>query len=314
MLSTGVLGHLTDERPEARVTVACGPLAESLFAAAPEVERVIVLRKRPYAGHWRDLWRACIGIRWDLIVDLRNTAVSRLLVARRRIVKGGGRAAAEHVVVELGRLLGLPQPPSPRLWLDEARRAAGARLIPPGPPVLALAPSANWAAKIWPADRFASLARRLTGSEGPLPGGRVAVLAAEGERAIAQPVIDALPEDRRIDLVGRTDPALAGACLERSTLYVGNDTGLSHIAAAAGVPTLVLFGPGYPDRYGPWGPLTAIARTAIPREALFETPGYHHTTTGTLMESLSVDMADEAAQALMARADAAGRDPVTGPG
>ena len=42
----------------------------------------------------------------------------------------------------------------------------------------------------------------------------------------------------RIDLVGATDPLLAGACLARSALFVGNDSGLMHIAAAVGIPTI----------------------------------------------------------------------------
>jgi heptosyltransferase-3 len=80
------------------------------------------------------------------------------------------------------------------------------------------------------------------------------VLGAPDEHREADPVIASLPANRVIDLVGQTDPLLAAAWLARADLYIGNDSGLTHLAAAAGAPTLALFGPGLPARYRPWGP------------------------------------------------------------
>ena len=130
-----------------------------------------------------------------------------------------------------------------------------------------------------------------------LPDARVAVFAAAQERALAQPVIDAVPTARLIDLVGAVDLTTAAAALGRCALFVGNDSGLMHIAAAAGAPTLGLFGPSRPENYAPWGPRGAVARASIPYEKLFP-PDYDRRTTGTLMDSLSVDAVEEAATAL----------------
>jgi lipopolysaccharide export system permease protein len=63
-----------------------------------------------------------------------------------------------------------------------------------------------------------------------------------------------------IDLVGKTDPLEAAACLSRATLCIANDSGLMHIAAAMGTPTLGLFGPSFDCEYAPHGPRTAIVR------------------------------------------------------
>jgi ADP-heptose:LPS heptosyltransferase len=82
-------------------------------------------------------------------------------------------------------------------------------------------------------------------------------------------------------------------------MFIGNDTGLMHIAAAAGTPTLGLFGPSPVEQYAPWGRYTAVVRTALPREAMFG-PNFNHRTTDTLMDSLSVEMAEEAARRLLA--------------
>ncbi len=97
---------------------------------------------------------------------------------------------------------------------------------------------------------------------GPLAGARVAVFAGPGaqERALAAPVLAALPE--AIDLCGRLTLPQAAACLMRSALFVGNDSGLMHLAAAAGTPTLGLFGPTPPEEYAPAGRCTAFARAS----------------------------------------------------
>lgn len=257
VLTTGLLGHLVDTRPEARFTIACGPIPAPLFRAVPRLADLIALPKRRWAGHWLTLWRRTVGRRWGLVVDLRDSAVSRLIRADRRAVyRMSGQGL--HKVEDLGRLFRLTPPPSPRLWLDDAARAeAAARLGGPGP-FLAVGPAANWPGKEWPADRFAELADRLTGPAGPLAGARTLVLAGPGEEARCRPVLDRLGPDRAVDLVGRTDPLLAGACLARARLYIGNDSGLMHLAAAAGTPTLGLFGPTPADIYGPWGPHAAL--------------------------------------------------------
>jgi ADP-heptose:LPS heptosyltransferase len=162
---------------------------------------------------------------------------------------------------------------------------------------LAIGPAANWRGKQWRAERFAELALRLTAAGGLLPGFRVAVLAAPNEREQAEPLLEAIPVDRSIDLVGKIDLPTAFAVLRRCAMFVGNDTGLMHLAAAADTPTLGLFGPSPVAQYAPWGRHTAYVRSTDPPEVMFG-PGFDHRTTDTLMDGLSVDAAEEAAVGL----------------
>ncbi len=300
VLSSAVLGHLIDQHPGARPTVVCGPVPAALFAAVPNLERLVVMNKRRFGGHWLKLWWACVGRRWDVVVDLRGSAIAWFLPARRRHVMGRRRPGC-HRVEELAAVLGLWPPPAPRLWLGPEQAAAAARLIPAGGPVLAVGPAANWRGKEWRAERVAALVERLTGAQGILPRARVAVFAAAAERRQAQAVIDAVPAARRIDLVGAVDPATAGACLGRCGLYVGNDSGLMHLAAASGIPTLGLFGPSHAYRYAPWGERTGYVRTRESCDELVTAPGFDHRATDTLMDGLSVTAAAEAAEALWRR-------------
>ena len=292
VLSSGLVAHMIERHPDARFTIACGGPAAPLFEAVPGLERLIVLEKRPFHAHWLALWLAAAATRWDLVVDLRGSALAWFLLAgERRRMKY--RDDGQHRVVELGRILGIDPPPAPAVWPSSAARHAAEALVPAGACVLAIGPAANWGGKQWPAERFAELARRATGEDGILPGGRIAVLGAEGERAAVAPVLDALPADRVIDLVGRPLP-VAAACIALTDLFVGNDSGLMHVAAATGTPTLGLFGPSPEKRYGPWGPRCAYVRTEESHAELVGAPDFDHRSQRSLMGSLTVEKAYEA--------------------
>ena len=297
VLSTGLLSYLIDRHPTATLTIAAGPVAAPLFEAVPRLERLVIVEKRRWSAHWLPFYAAVATRRWDIVVDLRGSALAWLLRTGERRVMGKGDER-EHRVRQLGRLFGLDPPPSPRLWTAPHHERAADALISAGPPILAIGPAANWRGKQWRAERFAELAQRLT-TEGQLAGAgaRVAVMAAAHERRQAEPLLAAIPRHRQVDLVGKVDLITAVAVLRRCAMFIGNDTGLMHMAAAAGTPTLGLFGPSPSSQYAPWGEFTALVRSADPPEAMFG-PGFDHRTTDTLMDGLSIDAAEAGARRL----------------
>ncbi len=301
ILSMGVLSRILEQNPGLKVTVACGPAAASLFEAVPGLERVIVLDKMLGSLHWAYMWAQTVGRYWDILIDLRNAPVTYLLAAKKRYRMIRSRDGG-HRIRTLSRVIGAEDdPPAPKLWVDEARRTLARRLIPDGSPVLAIGPTANWRGKQWRGESFAELIARLTAPNGILPGARVAIFGRDDERPMALPVIESVPEERLIDLVGRIDLLTVSACLERTSLYIGNDSGLMHLAAASGIPTLGLFGPSPSDQYAPWGPLCDHVQASKGFEEIFP-ENFDHRNTDTLMDSLSVDDAEEAASKLWARA------------
>ncbi len=266
VLSTGLLGYLIETYPTSRITIACGPDAAGLFTCMPNLERLIAMDKRPYGRHWLPLWASTVGRLWDLVVDIRGSAIAWLVPTRQRAVM---RRSGGHKTAQLAAILGLDPPPLPVVWTDASDRALAAELVPSGSPVVALGPTANWTGKVWPPERFAALFRRLAHDTrdplgNPLAGARAAVFAGPGahERALAEPLLAALPD--AIDLCGRLTLRQAAACLGRSALFVGNDSGLMHLAAAAGSPTLGLFGPTSAAEYAPAGRRTAFAVASEP--------------------------------------------------
>ncbi|MBJ7250382.1 MAG: glycosyltransferase family 9 protein [Acetobacteraceae bacterium] len=288
VLSTGLLDHLMRAHPEARFTIVCGRVAEGVFRRMPRLDRLIAVEKRRYSLHWLEIWGQLATTRWDLVVDLRASAIAWLLWTRRRAVIQGGRRPG-HRLTHLAALLGVEPPPLPVIWTSPEDTTRAAALLPEGRPWLVLGPTANWHRKVWPAERFAELALRLTAPDGALPGAGIVILGGPGdqERSMATPVLTALPQ--ALDLVGKLDLPEVAAVLARAAIFIGNDSGLMHLAAAAGAPTLGLFGPTPSDEYGPAGPKAQAVLADGP-------PGQG------AMEDLPVARVLEAAKALISQA------------
>jgi heptosyltransferase-3 len=302
VISTGAYDHFARLYPDAKFTVACGPLVTGLFEAAPGIERVIPVKKEKYNLHWFRLGREVVGTKWDIIIDLRNSLLSRLLPAKQKYI-WGKQDRKKHKVEQVAEVIGVSPPPAPTLWFNDATKAAAAKLVPDGTtPILAVGPAANWLAKTWPHENFIDLIQKLTAQDGILPDARIAVFAAPGEEDVAYKVLNAFPEERRIDVIAKAKPVVVAAAIARCAFYVGNDSGLMHSAAAIGIPTLGLFGPSWPHLYSPWGKRTAWVSTTKNFAQLTDYPGYDPKTAPCLMNDLPVNTAFEAAVKLWASA------------
>ena len=290
VLSTGLLDHIAQTHPTAKVTIVCSPLTSSLFQGYPNLERVIALTKKKHHKHWIDLWKGVAGTHWDMVVDLRNSAVSRLIRAKVRHIYGRRVDRNAHKVQQNAAVMDLGSAPSPRLWFTDEQKAAARAFIPDGAPVLGVGPTANWLAKTWPVERFIDVIGTMIADDGAMPGARVAVFSAPGEEAPARAVLSTIPEAQRIDVIAKTDPGTAAATLSLCGFYIGNDSGLMHCAAATGIPVLGLFGPSYPHLYQPWGAKADYISTPESFGALIDYEGYSPDNAPCLMETLSVEM------------------------
>jgi ADP-heptose:LPS heptosyltransferase len=117
--------------------------------------------------------------------------------------------------------------PSPERRPEHFGLAAPYALLIPGA-------SATRPGKRWPAERYAELAQRLMAN-----GLAVGVIGGPGEADIGRTITDAAPGVK--NLIGQTDYAQIAGLGARAALAIGNDTGPTHVVAAAGAPTVVLF-------------------------------------------------------------------------
>ncbi len=114
-------------------------------------------------------------------------------------------------------------------------------------PLVTFHPGASKEPRAWHPDRFASLGRRLSERN----GARIILLGSSGERRLLERIARGVP--REVVFLPAADLRIkvAAAIVERSHLFVGNDSGPMHMAAALGVPTVAIFGPGTPRRTAP---------------------------------------------------------------
>ena len=118
VISSGVIREIARQVPGAQITVACGRPPAPFFRNAPGVVRTIVLDKKKMAGHWVDLWRQARSTRWDLVIDIRGSALSYLIPAKRRIVYNRSWETGLRKVEMVSRLMGAPAPLNPEIFLD----------------------------------------------------------------------------------------------------------------------------------------------------------------------------------------------------
>lgn len=229
--------------------------ANERLAAQLRAERadVAISFANSFIAAWR-LWRARAAERIGYRRDGRSWLLTRAVPPPRR-----GEVPRHHCYyyLELLRRSGLIETIEPvraiRLVVaDELRAAAERRLqqAGAGAPRVALAPGASYGpAKCWPPERFAAAAERFQ----HLYGASILLVGTAAERALADRIAASLRR-AAINLAGETSTAELAAVLACCQLFVGNDAGAMHVAAAVGLPVVAIFGPTDPEATGPVSP------------------------------------------------------------
>ncbi len=143
--------------------------------------------------------------------------------------------------------------------------------LPEGEAYAVVHAGARWASRRWPARRFAAVADALSRQ-----GLRVVLTGTAAERELNATVAAAM-HAAPLDLTGRTDLWGLGALVASARLVVSNDTGLSHVAAALGTPSVVVSCGSDVER---WAPLAAQWHRVLWRDAPCRPCGHEHCTVG----------------------------------
>jgi heptosyltransferase-2 len=263
LLTLPLLRRLKESLPGARVSVLTLPKNGDVFRNNPWVDEVLLDDKRGAHAGPLGTWRIASELRrkgFDLAViphrSLRSALVARLAGIPRRV--GFATSAGSFLLTDavpfawlthdLERNLALARPlgGETRTFIGEARYVA------PAPPSRALAaalsaagiapdarlagvhPGAAWATKRWLPERFAELCRRLK-ADGLTP----VLVGGPGDAALGAELARA---SGAADLTGKTDLEDLKSLMGRLSLFVTNDSGPMHLAAAAGVPVVAIFG------------------------------------------------------------------------
>jgi heptosyltransferase III len=255
VLTTPALEILRDARPDLRVAVAVEDRFRAVFEDHPAVEALLPPSVRAVRAWKPELllnlhggvasarMAALSGARFRAgFAHYRHRFLYNVKIPRAQEVLGVERKVhtAEHMASAVF-YLGAPAREIPR-----ARLFADAP--PAGRPYAAIHPMASEPAKTWPAERFLALAAHL-------------------ERALdLEPVFIAGPGDdaapfRRHRVLQGAPLAEVKRLLRGAALFVGNDSGPAHMAAAFGLPVVVLFGPSDVEVWRPWKTASEVLRS-----------------------------------------------------
>lgn len=199
---------------------------------------------------WLALRRHLRNGRFDRVYDFqtsqRSAAYARLFRPGRMPEWSGIAAGCSHPHANLARdsqhtidkqaeqllMAGIhptPLPKLPPIAVALPQSLAGRQFV-----LLLPGASPRHPAKRWPASRYGLLAKALL-DRGYTP----VVIGSDGEQALAAAIREICPQ--AVDLVGRTDLLSVAGLAKRALLTIGNDTGVTHLAAAVGCPIVVLF-------------------------------------------------------------------------
>ena len=273
--------------PGARLALVGNPAASRLLQSAGYVDEAHSFDARwvtdLYSGEATDDLRARLA-EVDLAVVWSRSPESPAVESLRRLgiptlaapsfpPPGVRRHLCDHLLGTLAPL-GLPAvAPIPRLTVPDADRAfardfwrANAIDAIDGATVVALHVGSGSPRKNWPAERFAAVADRLAER-----GIRVLLVSGPADEAQA----DAFLRSTRNRVLVAESPRLGelAALLARADAYLGNDSGVSHLAAAVGTPTVAIFGPTDPALWAPRGPRVIVLWRGEAWTAGSEPPG-----------------------------------------
>lgn len=264
----------------------------ALLRENPAIDRLHVLRRAKHGqgasgSAFLPLIGEIRGEKYDVAIDLQGLTKSavwaRLSGAAERIGFAGDNAqeisrffynralqppdTAKHVIRQNLALLGAMGISDPEiafpLTLDAIARETGARLWGAKPaegPRVVLNVGGGWPTKLWPAESFGNLATRMVDEF----GARVAIAWGPGEEEVAGDALAAsaaknrsesgvVPAEAGVAMLPKTSFLELGGCIGQADLYVGGDTGPTHLATALGVRCVALFGPSSGERNGPLG-------------------------------------------------------------
>ncbi len=266
VLTTPLLRSLRRHAPDGQITLLHSPRAEGIVRLSPRVDHLISYDKgksQKSFGAFLSLCRSLHRMSFDLVVSPHRSIRSGLLAlatgATRRIgfdhtscglfytdVVPWSRWESTFVRRKLRLLEPLAideQDETPELaWSadeeNEVDQLLGGRS--PGKGLIVLAVGAAWPTKMWPAESFGELAALL--------GKRGYTTAAIGSGVDRQAGRIAA-KGGALDLTGETSLAGVAALLNRATLFVGCDSGTLHMARAARIPAIALFGATGPEQF-----------------------------------------------------------------
>jgi len=286
ILSSGLNKFFKDK--SYNVTFVCGPLPFALFRQCKNIDKIFSLEKKKFSIHWLYLWIRVVSNFWDCVVDLRGSVISYFLFTQKRIIYRNLVSSKLHKVRSISSLVSKKNLP-PSINLEHTKndfknlhflRSKFKKFI-------LVAPSTNWIGKTWPIEKFIELIKKLK-KERIFSKSLFVILGSIDEKKEMKKLLKNKSIDL-LDLVGKIDLVSMYHIMKKSSLFIGNDSGLMHLAALAKLPTVGLFGPSDFVKYQPFGLKTLAIRSPKSYKELMSYEGFNPKKVSSLMTGLKVE-------------------------
>lgn len=267
VLSTAVIQPLRARFPNTHITFLVGLSAFDLLANDPQLDATFVYDNRgEHAGikGRMELIKSLRREKFDLVVNLRDSFVARCIGAEHwGLVRGERERHAVTRYLEVLSKQGVGTTDAhPHLQLTEAERTTASRFLADAGVkserlLIGIHPGGNWEYKLWSAEKYAQLASTLCQKK----NASILLFAGPNERELQAQVADMM--DAPPILVETADLREVAALIAACDVYIGNDTGPMHIAAAVGTPVIALFGSTNHIRSGPYGDRHVVVQSGL---------------------------------------------------
>ena len=287
VLTLPVAGVLLDKFPKANISILVGMRAAEVVKDNPEFFEVIIYDKHKSLKEKLSFLKLLRKKKYDLVVDLRHSFYPVFLGAkyhtpfffRKKFPEEHRFKKHLYALERLG--LNVDRVRFPFFIPEESREKITAVIEGKGNrKIVVINPAAASHLKCWGEDKFISLAKKLK----EISDFFIVIIGGEKDKGKSSKISCAI--DGSLDLSGKLNLKDLAALLERTNIFITNDSGPLHLASAFRIPTLAIFGPSDPVKYGPLSPINRVARRQLacsPCE-LAQCPKEHQ-----CMELLSVD-------------------------
>ena len=255
ILSLGAINYIINQNKEAKLTFVVGPTAAPLLENYKNIENIIIFKKRKLSLHWLDILKKTYRIKWDIIVDFRSSALSLLLKKNKKYIFK--KLHNIHHIKQLNSSFGFE---CSNLFIptsDDETNKVNNHLDSSFKHVV-IFPGGNWTPKLWLAENFNETMKLLIDRYDKIRF--ILVGSLKEKNKFYNLLIKDIKEDLIIDLFGY-NLTLTSAYMKKSDIFIGNDSGLMHLAVASKLRVISLFGPTNDTVYGPIGDKNIVIRT-----------------------------------------------------
>ena len=248
VMTLPTLIYLKKMYPSAKFDLICDARSAEIFQFFPSINKIYIRDKKGGISYQFRFIRKIRQTNYDLAVDLKTDFLLWFLRAKRKIRKVNNKSLHSVEKHFISICSNLKKIPDSKIYIPTKLQNNIKKIFPSNKgKTIALALGANSNHKVWPTENYVSLLKLLK-----IKFVNIILIGSKNEMDKAQ-LFKKLYTKKVYDFCGKLTLLETASVIKKSDFFIGNDSGLGHIASAVNTQSFIIFGDGDPDRYHPWG-------------------------------------------------------------